>query len=223
MTTETPEAMVRYDRDGAVGVITLDRPPVNAYDDAFHFAFQAAWKVARADDSRAVVLLANGRHFCVGANLRDPQPAPDGAELLDPPEEIRLIASVTKPTIAAVQGGCIGGGQRMVWPCDLVFCTEDAFFMDPTAIDGHRRDPVPPPHLVLRPAPREGDDLQRHAASGDAAVRDGKRQSAVSRRRCPARGGARVRARDLASNPTPPCARRSAPSTPPWTSWASTT
>ena len=38
-----------------------------------------------------------------------------------------------KPTIAAVQGGCIGGGQRMVWPCDVVFCTEDAFFMDPTA------------------------------------------------------------------------------------------
>lgn len=136
MTTETPEAMVRYDRDGAVGVITLDRPPVNAYDDAFHYAFQAAWKVARADDSRAVVLLANGRHFCAGANLRDAQPAPDGAELLDPPAEIRLIASVTKPTIAAVQGGCIGGGQRMAWPCDLVFCTEDAFFMDPTASMG---------------------------------------------------------------------------------------
>jgi enoyl-CoA hydratase len=38
-----------------------------------------------------------------------------------------------KPTIAAVQGGCIGGGQRMVWPCDIVYCTEDAFFMDPTA------------------------------------------------------------------------------------------
>ena len=41
-----------------------------------------------------------------------------------------------KPTIAAVQGGCIGGGQRMVWPCDLVFCTEDAFFRDPTASMG---------------------------------------------------------------------------------------
>jgi len=35
-----------------------------------------------------------------------------------------------------VQGACIGGGQRMVWPCDLVFCTDDAFFMDPTASMG---------------------------------------------------------------------------------------
>jgi enoyl-CoA hydratase/carnithine racemase len=47
-----------------------------------------------------------------------------------------LIRETMKPTIAAVQGGCIGGGQRMVWPCDLIYCTEDAFFMDPTAAMG---------------------------------------------------------------------------------------
>jgi enoyl-CoA hydratase len=41
-----------------------------------------------------------------------------------------------KPTIAAVQGGCIGGGQRMVFPCDLIFCSQDAFFRDPTATMG---------------------------------------------------------------------------------------
>jgi enoyl-CoA hydratase len=76
---------------------------------------------------------ATGKHFCVGANLKDPQPAPPGSSTLEAWEEIRLIQSVMKPTIAAVQGGCIGGGQRMVWPCDIVFCTEDAFFMDPTA------------------------------------------------------------------------------------------
>jgi enoyl-CoA hydratase len=129
----TDDAMVRYERDGAVAVITLDRSPVNAYDGAFHAEFQGAWRRAADDDSRVVVMQATGRHFCVGANLKDPKPAPDGAHTLAPWDEIRLIQSVTKPTIAAVQGGCIGGGQRMVWPCDLVFCTEDAFFMDPTA------------------------------------------------------------------------------------------
>jgi enoyl-CoA hydratase len=125
--------LVQYERDGAVGVITLAREPVNAYDDAFHVEFQRAWHEASSDDSRAVVMRAVGRHFCVGANLVDPQPAPAGATVLPPQEEMRLIASVMKPTIAAVHGGCIGGGQRMVWPCDLVFCTHDAFFMDPTA------------------------------------------------------------------------------------------
>ena len=128
--------MVRYERDGAVGVITLAREPVNSYDDAFHVEFQGAWQEAKRDESRAVVMLANGTHFCVGANLRDPRPAQPDAVILPPEEEIRLIASVMKPTIAAVQGGCIGGGQRMVWPCDLVFCTDDAFFMDPTASMG---------------------------------------------------------------------------------------
>ena len=128
--------MVRYERDGDVALITLDRSPVNAYDDAFHVEFQEAWHQAKTDDSRAVVMRATGRHFCVGANLKDPLPAPSGAHVLAPEDEIRLISSVMKPTIAAVQGGCIGGGQRMVWPCDLVFCTDDAFFMDPTASMG---------------------------------------------------------------------------------------
>lgn len=127
------EPLVHYHRDGLVGVITLAREPLNTYDDAFHVEFQRSWRQAKEDDSRAVVMLASGRHFCAGAELKDPLPAPAGAALLPPWEEMRLIKSVMKPTIAAVQGGCIGGGQRMVWPCDIVFCTEDAFFRDPTA------------------------------------------------------------------------------------------
>lgn len=79
---------------------------------------------------------AEGRHFCAGANLKDPEPEPEGALVLSPVEEITLIRRTMKPTIAAVQGGCVGGGQRMVFPCDLIFCTEDAFFMDPTAAMG---------------------------------------------------------------------------------------
>lgn len=130
------EVMVRYERDGHVTTITLARQPVNAYDGAFHAEFQGAWQRAKTDDSRVVVMKADGKHFCVGANLRNPQPAPPDTVILDAWDEVRLIQGVRKPTIAAVQGGCIGGGQRMVWPCDLVFCTDDAFFMDPTATMG---------------------------------------------------------------------------------------
>ena len=119
-----------------MGIITLARQPLNTYDGAFHVEFQGAWVAAKADDSRVVVMMALGKHFCAGAELRNPQPAPAGAAVLPAWDEIRLIQSVMKPTIAAVQGGCIGGGQRMVWPCDLVFCTEDAFFRDPTASMG---------------------------------------------------------------------------------------
>jgi len=128
--------LVQYHRDGDVGVVALQRQPLNTYDGAFHVQFQGAWAEAKADDTNAVVMLAHGKHFCAGAELKDPQPAPAGSIVLSAGDEIRLIKSVMKPTIAAVQGGCIGGGQRMVWPCDLVFCTEDAFFRDPTASMG---------------------------------------------------------------------------------------
>jgi enoyl-CoA hydratase/carnithine racemase len=128
------ETVVTYERDGKVSVITLDRPPMNPYDGLLHVQFQGAWQQAKADrDTNAVLMKANGRHFCAGANLKDPKPAPPGATVLPPWDEIRLIKSVMKPTIAAVHGGCLGGGQRMAWPCDLIFCTEDAFFADPTA------------------------------------------------------------------------------------------
>ena len=126
--------LVRYEAIDGVSVITLDRQPINVYDDAFHVEFQQTWLRARCDpDTRVVIMQATGRHFCAGANLRNPLPAPEGAEILPPWEEIRLIQGTMKPTIAGVQGGCIGGGQRMVWPCDLIFCTQDAFFADPTA------------------------------------------------------------------------------------------
>jgi enoyl-CoA hydratase len=130
------QTLVEYRRDGDVGVITLSRDPLNTYDGAFHAAFQGAWLTAKADDAHVVVMMATGKHFCAGAELRNPLPAPPDANILAAWDEIRLIKSVMKPTIAAVQGGCIGGGQRMVWPCDLIFCTEDAFFRDPTASMG---------------------------------------------------------------------------------------
>lgn len=128
-----PTQFVTHEVIDEVSVITLHREPLNVYDDAFHAEFQGAWHQARVDDSRAVLLRAMGRHFCAGANMRSWEAAPPGAAVLPPWEEIRLIKQTMKPTIAAVQGGCVGGGQRLVWPCDIVFCTNDAFFADPTA------------------------------------------------------------------------------------------
>ena len=134
MPTSNSSRFVGYEAREGVSIITLDRQPLNVYDAAFHVEFQGCWKAARDDsETRVVLMRAKGKHFCAGANLREQVPAPDGEAELSPPDEIELIKNTMKPTIAAVNGGCIGGGQRMVWPCDIIFCTEDAFFMDPTA------------------------------------------------------------------------------------------
>lgn len=135
--TDESDRFVHYEVVDGVSIITMDRKPVNVYDAGFHVEFQGAWQIARDDpESNVVVMRALGKHFCAGANMGDPVPLREGEAELSAVEEIRLIRETMKPTIAAVHGGCIGGGQRMVWPCDLVFCAEDAFFMDPTAAMG---------------------------------------------------------------------------------------
>ena len=75
---------------------------------------------------------STGHH---GRRLRTPSRSSDW-------DELEFVRDLAKPTIAAVQGGCIGGGQRFVFPCDLIFCSEDAFFRDPL-VGGrwHRRNP----------------------------------------------------------------------------------
>src|SRR5204863_298767 len=63
---------VRLEREGAVGVITLDRPPANSYDYDFLREFGAAVDDARVDeDIRAVVIAsAAEKFFCAGADLK---------------------------------------------------------------------------------------------------------------------------------------------------------
>lgn len=125
---------VHYEQRDGVGVITLDRPPLNVYDDLLHWELEQAWiSAARDADARAIVLRAIGKHFCAGADTKGEhrrRPA-DAAHGFTAWEELDFIRNLAKPTVAAVQGGCIGGGQRFVFPCDLIFCTQDAFFRDP--------------------------------------------------------------------------------------------
>lgn len=142
----TEPEFVRYEHDGKVGIITIDRPPVNAYDAVLHRQLQHAWLAAAKDEAvTAVVLLAAGKHFCAGADLEDyggdeAAPSQDTMPVWD---ELEFIRTLMKPTIAAVQGGCIGGGQRFVFPCDLIFCSDDAFFCDPLITMGTGGIPAP--------------------------------------------------------------------------------
>lgn len=124
--------MVRYEREGKVGVIVLDHPPFNAYSNVFHADLQEAWEAGRDDpDAHVLVMLGKNKHFCGGASMRaedhreDPRPH-------DPVEFFNLVKGIMKPTIAAVHGACLGGGQRFVFPCDMIFCSPDAYFRDPT-------------------------------------------------------------------------------------------
>ena len=150
--TDTP---VRYETDGPVAWITMDRPQFNnAQNSQMTYALDAAFGRATDDDAIKVIVLAGeGKHFSAGHDIGTPgrdQLVPfdrklmfgdhttrPAAELLYTREHevylgmCRRWRDIPKPTIAMVQGACIAGGLTLASVCDLIVASEDAFFQDP--------------------------------------------------------------------------------------------
>lgn len=150
--TEEP---VRYEVDGGVAWITMNRPQFNnAQNGQMTYALDDAFNRAVQDDAvRCIVLAGEGKHFSAGHDIgtpgRDlhrefdkrlmlpPHTNKPAAELLYTREQEQYLGmcrrwrDIPKPTIAMVQGACIAGGLMLAWVCDLIVASEDAFFQDP--------------------------------------------------------------------------------------------
>ena len=137
---------MRYEVDGAVATITLDRPEAaNAQNAALIEALDAAFDRADADDNvRVVVLAAEGKHFSAGHDLKELLAGEEyWAAQRDTPEgklrheqvmyfdKLVKIHDFRKPTIAAVQGMCSAAGMMLACMCDLVIAADDARFSNP--------------------------------------------------------------------------------------------
>ncbi|MEV4177478.1 enoyl-CoA hydratase-related protein [Nonomuraea sp. NPDC049709] len=128
-------AAVLVERDGAVAVVTLNRPERrNALDGKTKTALRGALEDAAADGSvRAVLLTGAGGAFCAGQDLAEHAAAlrADPAHAFDTVEEdyapvVRLLATMDKPVVAAVNGTCVGAGLALALACDLRVLAEDA-------------------------------------------------------------------------------------------------
>jgi 2-(1,2-epoxy-1,2-dihydrophenyl)acetyl-CoA isomerase len=112
----------------AAGVATVElaRPPDNPFDLALVAALADALDTVDADPRcRAVVLCAQGKHFCAGADFRAPAVDAGGRHLYD--EAARLFAART-PMVAAVQGAAIGGGLGLALVADFRVAAPEARF-----------------------------------------------------------------------------------------------
>jgi 2-(1,2-epoxy-1,2-dihydrophenyl)acetyl-CoA isomerase len=126
--------IVRFEKKGAVGVITLNRPDsMNAFDTDLRAEVVAAFERAAGDDAvRAVIFTGEGRCFSAGADLKAGIDR-DVEEILQaeyrPVQE--AIAGIPKPVIAAVPGSAAGIGLSMALQCDLLIMADNAFLLSP--------------------------------------------------------------------------------------------
>jgi len=139
---------IRYEVDGPVATITLDRPEVaNAQDTQLIDELDAAFDRAEADDEVRVVIVAGaGKHWSAGHDLKalvGDTDADEWRQMRETPEgkfhheqvmyfdRCLRIRNFPKPTIAAVQGKCIAAGVMLACMCDLIVASDDASFSNP--------------------------------------------------------------------------------------------
>ena len=125
--SEANRPSVLTEIDGDVWRITLDRPETgNALTPALAAELASAL-AGRPDDTRAVLLRANGERFCVGGNVRSFAGADDvgafvGQLAHDWHEVIRMLLSCPVPVVAGVHGAVAGAGIGLIGACDIVIC-----------------------------------------------------------------------------------------------------
>jgi enoyl-CoA hydratase len=121
---------VRLEMHGSVGVLRIDRPPVNAINSQVHAELLAvATEAGRRSEVRAVVLYGGERAFAAGADITemaDLGPAEIGAFGATLTAAIDAVARLPKPVIAAVTGYALGGGCELALAADFRIVAQDA-------------------------------------------------------------------------------------------------
>ncbi|MEL4374816.1 enoyl-CoA hydratase/isomerase family protein [Brucella cytisi] len=125
---------IKFEIDGAVAIITLNRPQkLNAVTPAMADAIVAA--VTECNDSdtiRCVILMGAGeRAFCAGSDIRELDSYETPWQFRNRPDYCDAFRALLKPTIAAVNGYAFGGGLETAMACDIRIASENAQFAAP--------------------------------------------------------------------------------------------
>ena len=129
------EDVVLVSRDGAVAVVTLNRPQaMNALSAALRQLLAQVFRALEADEAvRAIVLTGAGsRAFTAGLDLKELGQQGLGAANAAGPDDnpVKAIEQTGKPVIGAINGVAITGGFEVALACDVLIGSENARFAD---------------------------------------------------------------------------------------------
>lgn len=125
----------RYSLADGCAQIVLNRPAqLNAMTPEMVDQILEGVRAATQAGARALLIRAEGRGFCAGRDIGGAKPGEeDGgqvlAEVFNP--MVQTVSDLPIPTIAAVQGACLGTGLGLALACDVVIAADDAKFGSP--------------------------------------------------------------------------------------------
>ena len=139
---------IGVEKTGHVALVEIRRPPNNFFDIALIKEIASAFEALDAEaDCSALVLAAQGKVFCAGANFGDGDTLDrDGSALLSGPKpgaahlyiEGNRLFRTKKPIVAAVHGAAVGGGLGLAMVADFrVTCPEARFCANFTRLGFH--------------------------------------------------------------------------------------
>ena len=114
---------VSYETVDEIGVITVNNPPVNALSHSVRSGILDALKRAQEDESRAILILCDGRTFIAGADISEFGKPPKQPHL---PDLINEIEASGKMVVAAIHGTALGGGFEVTLGCHYRIAHESA-------------------------------------------------------------------------------------------------
>jgi methylglutaconyl-CoA hydratase len=136
----TPLSLTIEHRIATICFVRPDKS--NAYDKAMLRALADGLARAAEDPTiRILVVRGEGRHFCAGAEIGADAGSEEDVSIA---EVCRRLDRLAKPTVALVQGACLGGGLALAACCDVVVAERSAFFSMPEVRLGFAPGPLMP-------------------------------------------------------------------------------
>lgn len=123
-------SFLKLSKEGAVSVITINRPPANAMSYALIVELDELFdEIAKDQESRVIVIHGEGRFFSAGADIKEftevsEQQIHDQAMSVH--KIFRKIETFEKPVIAAIHGAALGGGLELAMSCHIRYVASNA-------------------------------------------------------------------------------------------------